>query len=322
MPGRIIAKSWQNRTIEVISFLALVYAVLGYYNQTNFHWVDSFWLSSYSERVAIVIFGIWRVTQEKNSYTRRRIAFLTLAIATVWLLIPYFLKSNFFNHHDIGSFWFFAYLAIIFSFGRRGDCSWNCPCAGIRETVGNPFRRKTLKGSWLWTLRHVKWVFLASLLLYLFLLFVFPFSFTTRKYINLFWSIVLGSYFASFLVIPWTGNRNYCRYLCPWGSLYGIIGKLGFFKIAAEREKCNSCGICEASCDMGIPILSLLQKHGEINVPDCIGCGRCITQCPKKVLRFVDLRHYLRKWGSILFHPSASGETLRSSPEAKAAPKT
>ncbi len=25
------------------------------------------------------------------------------------------------------------------------------------------------------------------------------------------------------LVIPWTGNNSYCRFLGPWGALYGLI---------------------------------------------------------------------------------------------------
>jgi len=293
--NRTPVRSWRTRTIEVISFLAFVYAGLGLFNQNYLHLVDSFWLSGYSEKVAIVAFGIWRVTREKNSYTRKRVAVLTFLIATIWILVPYLAGSTFSNHHIIGSIWFYAYLVIIFCFGRRADCSWNCPCVGIRDTAGDAFRGRTLKGSWFWKLRHVKWLFLASLLLYLFLFLAFPRSLTTRKYIYLFWVANMGIYFASLLVIPWTGNRNYCRFLCPWGALYGIISKLGFYRIVADKEKCVPCKICEANCDMGIPIKSLVQKHGEINVADCVGCGRCVTECPRGALGFVDIRDYLRR---------------------------
>lgn len=293
--NRTPVRSWRTRTIEVISFLAFVYAGLGFFNQNYLHLVDSFWLSGYSEKVAIVAFGIWRVTREKNSYTRKRVAVLTFLIATIWILVPYLAGSTFSNHHIIGSIWFYAYLVIIFCFGRRADCSWNCPCVGIRDTAGDAFRGRTLKGSWVWKLRHVKWLFLASLLLYLFLFLAFPRSLTTRKYIYLFWVANMGIYFASLLVIPWTGNRNYCRFLCPWGALYGIISKLGFYRIVADKEKCVPCKICEANCDMGIPIKSLVQKHGEINVADCVGCGRCVTECPRGALGFVDIRDYLRR---------------------------
>ena len=297
MISRTAVKNWGTRAIEVISFLAFVYAGFGFFNQNYLHLVDSFWLSGYSDKVAIVAFGIWRVAREKNSYTRKRVAVLTFLIATIWLLVPYLTGSTFFNHHVIGSIWFYAYLVIIFCFGRRADCGWNCPCVGIRDTAGNAFRGKTLRGSWLWKLRHVKWLFMVSLLVYLFLLPAFPGSLTTRKYTYLFWEINLGIYFASLLVIPWTGNRNYCRFLCPWGALYGLISRLGFYKIVADKEKCVPCKICETHCDMGIPLKSLVQKYGEINVADCVGCGRCVTECPRGALRFVDIRDYLgRMW--------------------------
>jgi len=303
--SRTAVKSWGSKAIGLISFLVFIYAGFGYYNQSYLHLVDSLWLSGYSEKIAIVVFGIWRVTQEKNSYTRKRIAVLTFLILTLWLLVPYLTGSTFFNHHFIGSVWFYAYLVIILCFGRRADCSWNCPCVGIRDTAGDAFRGKTLKGGWFWKLRHVKWLFLASLLVYLFLILFFPMSLAISQYIYLFWVVNMGVYFASLLVIPWTGNRNYCRWLCPWAALYGIISKLGFYKIVADKEKCVTCNICEVNCDMGIPIKSLIQKYGEINSPDCIGCGRCVTECPTGALRFVDIRDYLGlKQGAMRFVPT------------------
>jgi polyferredoxin len=288
-----LTKANRSQIIQILSYMAFVYAGLGFFNQNFFHWTRSFWLSGYSEKIVIVVFGIWRVTQEKNTYTRRRIAVLIFFITTIWILFAYLTDSSFFNHHVIGSLWFFVYLVIIFLFGRRADCSWNCPCVGIRDTAGDIFRAKTIKGSWLWKLRHLKWIFLASLVIYLILKFVSPFSLTTLIYARDFMVVNMCLYFASLLVIPWTGNRNYCRYLCPWGSLYGLIGRLGFFKVVAEPGACFDCDICEDVCDMGVPILSLIREKGEINVADCVGCGRCVQECPTEALRLVDVRDAL-----------------------------
>ncbi|MCL5950152.1 MAG: 4Fe-4S binding protein [Chloroflexi bacterium] len=291
-----------TRTVMAISYLGLVYAALGYANQTYFHWVDSFWLSTYSDKIAIITFGVWRVTREKNPYTRKRIAILSFFVATLWIVFPYVTGSNFFNNHLIGSFWFFAYLVVVFAFGRRADCSWNCPCVGLRDTAGNAFWQHTIKGAVSWKLRYLKWASLAVLLGYLFLFLALPQSYVTRQYIFLFWTFDQALYFASFLLVPWMGNRNFCRFLCPWGALYGIVGnKLGFYKIAVDRQKCIPCNICEAACDQGIPIKSFIQKYGELNPIDCVGCGRCITECPRGAMRFVDIRDYVgsligRRW--------------------------
>lgn len=284
-----------KKIIKLTSFLAFIYAIIGWLNQSFLHWSSSIWLSTYSEKMAIVAFGIFRIASERNPYTRKRILILITFIASLWIVFPITTRSSFFNHHIVASIWFFAYLVIILLFGRRADCSWNCPCVGIRDTAGDAFRKVTIKNRWTWRLRHLKWFPLLSLLVLLFLLFTAPGSSYTRQYSNYFYTVHTGFYFASLLVIPWTGNRNYCRFLCPWGALYGLISRLGFYKIKANPSLCTSCGACERECDMGVPIRQLIQQYGEINSPDCVGCGRCIQACPRNALQFVDVRDSIKK---------------------------
>jgi polyferredoxin len=283
------------KLIKLLSYAAFVYAILGYYNESYFGWVNSVLLSSHSIEIAIVIFGVWRIAVEKVSYVRIRIAVLTGLIATIWLMFPLLTGSTFFDNHLIGTTWFFAYLLVIFLFGRRADCGWNCACAGIRDTAGDPFRRSTIRGENVWGLRHVKWIPLSLMLIYLFLWAFYPSASLTFQYESIFGQIFLGIFCASLLVVPVTGNRNYCRFLCPWGALYGLIGTLGFFKIEADREKCIDCGACDKNCEMGVPVSSLVKKDGQVKVSDCVGCGRCISTCPTKALEFRDVRSYLRK---------------------------
>jgi len=104
----------------------------------------------------------------------------------------------------------------------------------------------------------------------------------------------MGIFSASLLVVPVTGNRNYCRFLCPYGVLYGLIGRLGFYKIEADREKCIDCGACDRNCEMGIPVSSLVKKYGQVKISDCVGCGRCVATCPTTTLKSVDVRSYVK----------------------------
>ena len=285
----------QMKWVKLLSYVAFVYAMLGYYNQSYFGWIHSVWVSGYSLAIVIVIFGVWRIAVEKSRYVRIRIAVLTFLVATWWLLVPVLTRSSFLDFHVIGSTMFFAYLVMVFLFGRRADCGWNCTCVGIRDTAGEPFRLDTPSGEKLWMLRHVKWIPLALILTYLVLWGFYPRASFTSQYESIFGQVFAGLFFGSLLIVPVTGNRNYCRFLCPYGALYGLVGRFGFYKIQADKQKCIDCGACDRNCEMGIPVSSLVKKYGQVKVSDCVGCGRCVSMCPTKALEFRDVRSYLKK---------------------------
>jgi polyferredoxin len=292
--------------IRTLSYSGLIYAVSGWLNEVWLHWTDNILLSHYSEYIAIGIFGIYRVAIEKNKYTKKRIAVLTAMVLGFWGLLPYLFA---FTEPALGYFrdtaiWgrglhvpmtltFFLSLLLVFFFGRRAVCSWNCPCVGARDTMGAAFRKKSIKSESAWKFRHLRWV-LTGFYFVLFIIVFLPFQ-KTNSIIENFFGFVGVIYFASFLFIPITGNRNWCRWLCPYGGTFGILNKVGFYKIKADREKCISCGICNKECDMGIPVQCLVETKNEVNVPDCVGCGRCITNCPNEVLRFSDVRNLFKK---------------------------
>jgi glutamate synthase (NADPH/NADH) small chain len=279
---------------KVLAYGALIYAGFGVINQAYLGWIHSVWVSGYSLAIATVVFGVWRIAAEKLRYVKIRITVLTFLVATWWLLVPVLTRSSFLDFHAIGSPIFFAYLIIVFLFGRRADCGWNCTCVGIRDTAGEPFRRNTLRGETPWRLRYVKWIPLAMILSYLILWGFYPGASFTRQYESVFNQMIAGIFFASLVVMPVTGNRNYCRFFCPWGALYGLVGRFGFFKIEADMKKCNGCGACDRVCEMGIPVSSLIMKSGEVKVSDCVGCGRCVSTCPTNALEFRDVRSYAR----------------------------
>ena len=201
---------------------------------------------------------------------------------------------------------FFISFLLIFLFGRRAVCSWNCPCVGSRDTMGNAFRKKTIKTDTAWKFRYLKWV-LTSVYFISFILVLFPFS-KSKFIIDLFLGSVGVLYFSTFFFIPVTGNRNWCRWLCPYGQTFGILNQMEFYKITAEKERCVSCKKCDKECDMGIPVHHLVQEKEKVDVSDCVGYGRCISVCPKDVLRFSDVRDYFKK--PVPFEPTAVKETM------------
>ncbi|MCL4439871.1 MAG: DUF2892 domain-containing protein [Firmicutes bacterium] len=256
-------------------------------------------INLYPEVYLIPAFGIWRLVKEKDRYQKKRVLLMMAMFFIYWVAIPnLFPKMPLLDGtkadtvsavHMVGSLPFFLFFLAIIFLGKRADCGWNCPCVISRETVGFAFRDKTLKGGIWWKLRHFKWVSLAIVWVY-FLLMIFDPLKAYTQYGRAMYSYILFFYYLSYLLIPWTGHRNYCRWCCPWSATWGVLNKIGFYKIKADVSKCTECGICEKECDMGVPIREMIKEKGEIRTTECMGCGRCVSKCPKGVLSFYDIR--------------------------------
>ena len=63
--------------------------------------------------------------------------------------------------------------------------------------------------------------------------------------------------------------RNlYCRFLCPVGAALGIISNLTVFRIKRWAE-CNTCKICEKTCEWGA------IRGPKIVASECVRCDDC-----------------------------------------------
>ena len=292
--------SWR---VRFISLLAFGLAFFGWLNERRLHWFDNpIWLNHFTEYLIVVVFGIWRIAAERNVYTRKRLIVLVSCVAVLWWLIPWALPFYephlgnlttppvFPSLHTPGTVTFFLTLIAVFLFGRRVICGWNCPCVGVRETVGFAFRKDTIKGDVPWKFRHSKWLFFTMYVIASSIIIMSVQGGWKATYLSVFYGIIGITYFGSFFLAPLVGNRFYCRYLCAYGATFGLLNRIGFFSIKYEEHTCTDCGLCMKVCDMGIPIVGLGKKNGKVNVADCMGCGRCVTECPTKSLAFRDVR--------------------------------
>lgn len=294
--------------IQILSMLAFTLAFVGWLNET---WLMLFenpiWLNRYTEYGIILAFGIWRIVAEKNAYTRKRLIILVTMVTAFWWLVPWFYpfyepyvgflwaQPVFPSIHVPGTITFFLILTAVFLFGRRIVCGFNCPCVGIRETVGFVFRDRTLRSNWTWALRHSKWFFF-SYYVGVMVVTQFPPNSWTVSFVGGFYLIVAVTYFGSFFIAPLVGNRFYCRYLCPYGATFGLLNHAGFYSIKMDKEKCNDCQRCEHVCDMGIPVWHQGKEAGRITaIEDCMGCARCVVSCPTDALEIKDVRNLFKK---------------------------
>ena len=296
-----------NLWVQALALATFTLAFLGWLNESYlFLWDNPIWLNRYTEYVVILCFGMWRIAAEHNAYTRKRLIVLIAVVTILWWLIPWLhpmfepyigylgAQPVFPSLHTPGTLTFFLVLLLVLLFGRRVICGWGCPCVGIRETVGFPFRHVTLRGEWIWKLRHVKWfffVFYTGVMV----VSLFPPTGWTASFVGAFYLLVVFTYFGTFFIMPLTGNRFYCRTLCPYGATFGLLNHAGFYSIDMNTEKCNDCRRCEQVCDMGIPVWSQGKTHGRITgLEDCMGCARCVVSCPTDALVIRDIRNLFR----------------------------
>ena len=300
-PGRY------GRAVRLLSMAAFTWAFLGWLNEAwLFRFESPVWLNRYTEYAIIAAFGLWRIRAERDAYTRRRLVILVAAVTVLWWLIPWLAPVYepyvgylwnppvFPSLHVPGTVTFFLVLGAVLLFGRRVICGFNCPCVGIRETVGFPFRARTIRGRWAWRLRHTKWLFFVYYVGVM-VATLFPPTGWTVSFVGGFYLLVALTYFGTFFVAPLTGNRFYCRYLCPYGATFGLLNHAGFYGIRMDRDRCVDCRRCEQVCDMGIPVWAQGRAHGRVTgIEDCMGCARCVVACPTDALEIRDVRNLLR----------------------------
>jgi ferredoxin-type protein NapH len=76
-------------------------------------------------------------------------------------------------------------------------------------------------------------------------------------------------------------RRGFCRYLCPGGALYALLGRYRLVRIRRIVETCNDCAKCNAVCEFGLD--PLRDGFGQ----ECNNCAACIAICPTDAMTFV-----------------------------------
>jgi len=75
-------------------------------------------------------------------------------------------------------------------------------------------------------------------------------------------------------------RRGFCRYLCPGGALYSLLGRFRPFRIQRLVEECNDCVKCNAMCEFALD--PMRDGFGQ----ECNNCTACIAVCPTDALTF------------------------------------
>ncbi|WP_321404156.1 4Fe-4S binding protein [Maridesulfovibrio sp.] len=214
-----------------------------------------------------------------------------LPISALLSLKQLFSKGVFDEIHPAGLTIFIAVL-VMSLIVRKGFCGYLCPVGFIHNLL-NKIGKKigktvTIKGKLEFGLLIPKYILLAFFLNSVFFkmggreldAFIHsPYNFTAEaRMMNFFTdmsvtaALIIGAILILGIFIPYF----WCRFLCPYGALLGILAKISPVAIKRDPEKCISCGKCNKACPGGIEV----DLKQTVNSAECIGCTQCIDACP------------------------------------------
>ena len=85
-------------------------------------------------------------------------------------------------------------------------------------------------------------------------------------------------------------RRAWCRYGCPIGLTYGVVGLTSPFIVHYDLTKCFHEGECRKVCLVPHVLDTVIKGRARamsVDIgADCTRCGRCIDQCPTGALTY------------------------------------
>lgn len=219
-----------------------------------------------------------------------------LPISSLMNLYYFLSTGEIHSAHPAGLFIFIAIIIVSFVFGKS-FCSWICPVGFLSELIGDfgdkitkkLFKRKLHLPKFLdFPLRTLKYLLLGFFIYSIFFLMGVSATklFLDGSY-NLIADVKMYYFFAdisrfslivigSLLVLSIFIRNFWCRYLCPYGALLGLISLFSPNKIKRNPISCIDCGLCTKACPSSIKV----DKVKIVISDECSTCMNCVDACP------------------------------------------
>ena len=237
------------------------------------------------------LFYLWAIGGSETFTARPPAVEGFLPIGALVALKRFVLTGAYDTIHPAGLTIFLAALATGLLL-RKGFCGWICP-VGCVSNLAEWFSRKRR-----WLARPPVWIDFPMLSLKYLLLFFFAYLILWKMdlraiegFMQTPYNKVVDAKMLHFFISPSTTTlwvmgglvvisfflRNFwCRYLCPYGALLGLLALPGLTRISRKEENCINCGRCDRQCPGSIRVSS----KKAVRSPECIGCLECVAVCP------------------------------------------
>lgn len=179
--------------------------------------------------------------------------------------------------------------------GGRTFCAWICPyhwLAELAEKIHLALKRKKLIKGRSFD-RKIRYYFFC-----LFILLALISGYTIFETINPVGIISRFIVYGPSLMLAWVvaillfevfvSKRAWCRYFCPVGVSYQLIGTITPLRIKWDAEKCSNCKRCQQVCLVPQVLTNSVNK-GKAQYVDsgaCTRCGLCIDICDDEALSY------------------------------------
>lgn len=198
---------------------------------------------------------------------------------------------------------------------KKGFCSWLCPVGTISEVLGKWGEKVFGRTFELpkvidWLLMIPKYLLLVFFIKAIFLdMSIQAVTAFLRSPYNLIADVKMLYFFLDlsvfamkilvFMAVASVLIKNFwCRYLCPYGALLGLISLISPIKVNRKKEYCIDCKSCTEACLNQIKV----HKQQRVDSPECTACLNCISKCPHSE-KALSLSIYNRRKLPVKFYP-------------------